>query len=74
MKKLFVAAIAAFTMFAFASVAAAEKVVTANGKGVASVCKNGGYKTFTNPTFKNQGQCVKFVVHSRNAAKKAARG
>ncbi len=24
-------------------------------------CKNGGWKTFTNPTFKNQGQCVSSV-------------
>jgi hypothetical protein len=24
-------------------------------------CKNGGWKTFTNPTFKNQGQCVDYV-------------
>jgi hypothetical protein len=33
-------------------------------------CKKGGWKTFTNPTFKNQGQCVKHMVHGRNAAKK----
>jgi hypothetical protein len=33
-------------------------------------CKNGGWKNFTNPTFKNQGQCVKTMVHARNAAKK----
>lgn len=33
-------------------------------------CKKGGWKSFTNPTFKNQGQCVKFLVHGRNAAKK----
>ena len=52
----------------------AQKVVTDKGKGVASTCKNGAWKTFTNPKFKNQGQCVKYVVHSRNAAKKAARG
>jgi len=52
----------------------AQKVVTNKGKGVASVCKNGGFKIFTNPRFKNQGQCVKFVVHSRNAARKAAKG
>jgi hypothetical protein len=26
-------------------------------------CKNGGWRSFTNPTFKNQGQCVSFVVH-----------
>jgi hypothetical protein len=25
-------------------------------------CKNGGWRNFTNPTFKNQGQCVSFVV------------
>jgi len=52
----------------------AQKVVTDKGKGVASTCKNGAWKTFTSPTFKNQGQCVKYVVHSRNAAKKTARG
>jgi hypothetical protein len=33
-------------------------------------CQNGGWKTFTNPTFKNQGQCVKHLIHSRNAAHK----
>jgi hypothetical protein len=33
-------------------------------------CKKGGWKSLTNPTFKNQGQCVKFMVHGRNAAKK----
>jgi hypothetical protein len=45
----------------------------AGGKGdVARACKKGGWKTFTNPTFKNQGQCVKFLVHGRNAAKKSA--
>lgn len=26
-------------------------------------CKNGGWKTFTNPTFKNQGDCVSYVEH-----------
>ena len=35
-------------------------------------CKKGGWKSFSNPTFKNQGQCVKFLVHGRNAAKKTA--
>lgn len=34
-------------------------------------CKKGGWKSFTNPSFKNQGQCVKFLVHGRNAAKKS---
>lgn len=28
-----------------------------------SECKNGGWKTFTNPTFKNQGQCVAYTNH-----------
>ncbi len=53
--------------------------VTVNGKlqklapgaaDFARPCKKGGWKTFTNPTFKNQGQCVKYLVHGRNAAKK----
>lgn len=35
-------------------------------------CKKGGWKSFTSPTFKNQGQCVKYLVHGRNAAKKSA--
>jgi hypothetical protein len=44
-----------------------------SGKGdFARPCKKGGWKTFTSPTFKNQGQCVKFLVHGRNAAKKSA--
>ena len=52
--------------------------VTFNGKlqklapgkaDFARPCKKGGWKSFTNPTFKNQGQCVKYLVHGRNAAK-----
>ena len=55
--------------------------VTFNGKlqklapgraDVARACKKGGWKDFTNPTFKNQGQCVKYLVHGRNTAKKSA--
>jgi hypothetical protein len=26
-------------------------------------CKNGGWQTFNNPTFRNQGQCVSYVEH-----------
>jgi hypothetical protein len=26
-------------------------------------CKNGGWKTFTDPSFKNQGQCVSYFEH-----------
>lgn len=51
-----------------------QKVVTDNGKGLIAPCKNGGWKTFTNPTFKNQGQCVKHLVHARNDARQAAHG
>ena len=32
-------------------------------------CKNGGWRDFTDPAFKNQGQCVSFVVSKRCAAK-----
>ena len=55
--------------------------VTVNGKvqklapgtaDLARPCKKGGWKTFTSPAFKNQGQCVKYLVHGRNAAKKNA--
>ncbi len=28
-------------------------------------CKNGGWKNFNNPTFKNEGQCVSFVEHHK---------
>ena len=35
-------------------------------------CKKGGWKTFTSPRFKNQGQCVTYLVHGRNAEKKSA--
>lgn len=29
-------------------------------------CKNHGWEAFTNPFFKNQGQCIKYVVHQDN--------
>ena len=28
-----------------------------------SACKHGGWKSFTNPSFKNQGRCVSYVAH-----------
>jgi hypothetical protein len=31
-------------------------------------CKHDGWRTFTNPTFRNQGACVSFVVHQRACA------
>jgi hypothetical protein len=56
--------------------------ITVNGvrqtvaKGQASAktaCKNGGYKTMTNPTFKNQGQCIAHYNHVVRMAKQAAK-
>ena len=29
-------------------------------------CKNNGWRTFTKPTFKNQGQCIDFVEHAKD--------
>jgi hypothetical protein len=34
-------------------------------------CKKGGWRKFTNPAFKNQGQCVKFVNHHDGKGGKA---
>jgi len=33
------------------------------GPTTKSACKHGGWKSFTNPSFKNQGQCVSYVAH-----------
>jgi hypothetical protein len=52
--------------------------VTVNGKvqklvtprvNAQSKCKNGAWKTFTAPKFKNQGQCVSYFMHQLNHAK-----
>ncbi len=33
----------------------------------ANQCKNGGWQTFRNPAFKNQGDCVSYVAtHGKN--------
>jgi hypothetical protein len=39
---------------------ASSSVSATTGK---HACKHGGWKTFTNPTFKNQGRCVAFMNH-----------
>lgn len=49
------------------------KTLLRNKPKNAAQCKKGGWKSFTDPAFKNQGQCVKHVVKARNAAKKAAK-
>ena len=33
-------------------------------------CKNGGWQTFNNPSFKNQGQCVSYVQSNERAGKR----
>ncbi|HEY6960839.1 MAG TPA: hypothetical protein VI408_03005 [Gaiellaceae bacterium] len=48
----------------------AQKLTSARAYAL-SQCKNGGWKTFTSPKFKNQGQCVSYVVHQLNHAKQA---
>lgn len=34
-----------------------------------AACKKGGWKTFTNPSFKNQGKCVSYMAHHQNQIK-----
>lgn len=33
-------------------------------------CMNNGWKTFSNPTYKNQGMCVSYVAHLTNSQRK----
>jgi hypothetical protein len=37
-------------------------------------CKKGGWRKFKNPSFKNQGQCIKFVNHQDKADKGKGKG
>jgi hypothetical protein len=34
--------------------------------GFATVCKQGGWKLFTDPSFKDQGQCVSYMAHHKH--------
>lgn len=46
-----------------------EKPVPAHqggGNGNGTECKKGGWKSFTNPSFKNQGQCVSYQAHHKH--------
>jgi hypothetical protein len=49
-----------------------REVPAGTGPASKSECKHGGWKTFSNPSFKNQGQCVSFFEHQKHAAKKSA--
>ncbi len=33
-------------------------------------CKKDGWKTFNNPAFKNQGECVSYIQANENAGKR----
>src|SRR3954470_2352489 len=57
------------TNIAFNGVAQVVKPHTTSAK---NACKNGGWKTMTNPTFKNQGQCVAHFNHVLSDTKKAS--
>lgn len=52
------------------------KVVVDNNPNDMNACKKDGWKVFLNPTFKNQGDCVSFVVSDNQAERNpdAARG
>jgi hypothetical protein len=43
--------------------------VCATGPTSKQQCKKGGWRQFRNPSFKNQGQCVKFVNHNGGKAR-----
>jgi opacity protein-like surface antigen len=38
-------------------------------QSASSKCKHGGWKTFTSPKFKNQGQCVSYFMHQLHMPK-----
>ena len=42
-------------------------VPTVNGPTSKSQCKHDGWKTFTSPTFRNQGKCVSWFEHHHTA-------
>jgi hypothetical protein len=41
--------------------------VPVSGPTAKSQCKNGGWRNFTSPSFRNQGQCVAWYEHHRTA-------
>ena len=50
---------------------ASSNLTAATGK---DACKHGGWKTLTNPSFRNQGQCIKFMNHQNKPGKDAGAG
>ena len=48
----------------------AEVAAPATSPTSKAACKHGGWKTFTQPHFRNQGQCVAWVAtHGRHGGK-----
>ena len=47
-----------------------EELPTGDTPSNKDECKNSGWKTFTDPSFKNQGQCVSYVQANEHAGKK----
>jgi hypothetical protein len=57
---------AQLTNITFNGVTQVPAVTTVGPPTSKSACKHGGWKTFNNPTFKNQGRCVSYVAsHGR---------
>jgi hypothetical protein len=56
------------------SVNGIAQVPASTGPTSKDACKHGGWKTFTNPSFKNQGQCVRFVEHAKHDDKGRHKG
>jgi YVTN family beta-propeller protein len=56
------------TVTATISVGASPAFIAIRTQGPTGIdqCKNGGWKTFTDPAFKNQGDCVSFVNRMRH--------
>jgi hypothetical protein len=50
------------TNITFNGVTQVPAVATVGPPTSKNACRHGGWKTFTNPTFKNQGRCVSYVA------------
>jgi hypothetical protein len=69
--------VADLTNITFNGVVQIPAPTSQGGPGAKSACMKGGWKTFTNPTFKNQGQCVSYIAshgkkqHNKNPQQNA---
>jgi hypothetical protein len=51
----------------------AQVPATTPAPGAKNDCKHDGWKTFTNPSFRNQGQCVSYFEHQAKGAHKESK-